>query len=125
MNLYILFLISLPEAFLNAIIILLFAGVKEKLKFNKNNLIRFIICICSLLVLTNFVRPIARNVIENIFISSIAYILVFTLVYRLKLIHAALSVAFTILMFSAIENSYYPFIIAYISDGIESFCQTL
>lgn len=121
MNLYILFLVSLPEAFFNAIIILLFAGAKERLKFNRGNIIRFTICLVSMLALTNFVRPIARNVIENVLISSVIYIFIFALIYKLKLAHAALSVAFTVLLFSTIENSYYPFIIVYICKGIENY----
>lgn len=121
MNFYILFLVSLPEAFLNEIIILLFAGAKERLTLNKDNVVRFIICLVSMLALTSFIRPVVHNVIENILASSIIYIFVFALIYRLRLVHAALSVIFAILLFSTIENSYLPFIVAYVYKGIENF----
>lgn len=123
MNLYILFCISLPEAFLNGIIILLFAGAKEKLKPTKINILKFITFIALSLALTSLVRPLARNVIENILISSVVYIFIIAIIFRLKLIHAALSVLFTILLFSTVENSYYPFIVAYISKGMENYMQ--
>lgn len=123
MNFYILPFISLPEAILNAIIILLFAGAKNKLKINKLNVIRFIICLILLLTSTYLIRPLARSVIENIFLNSIAYIIILTIIYRLKFSHAALSVLFTILLFATIENLYFPFIVAYISESIEAFQQ--
>lgn len=121
MNLYILFFISLPEAFLNLIIFLLFAGAKNKLKINKSNMVRFVISLVAMLVATNVIRPLAQTVVVSIILHSLTYILIVMLVYRLELGHAALSVVFAMLLFSTIENSYYPFIIAYISKGIENY----
>lgn len=121
MNLYILFLISLPEAFLNAIIFLLFAGAKNKLKINKVNIISFTISISAMLVSSTIIRPIAQNVIENIILHILAYIIIFSLVYRLNFSYTALGVVLTMLLVSTISNSYFPFIIAYVSKGISNF----
>jgi len=121
MNSYILFFISLPEAFLNLVIFLLFAGAKEYLKVNRPNVIRFAISLAAMLVLTYIINPYISNAIVKMLIHCIVYIMIIMLTYRMKLSFAALSVLFTLLMFSAIENSYFPFVIAYISKGIENF----
>lgn len=121
MNLYILFFVSLPEAFLNLIIFLLFAGTKSNLKVNRSNVIRFTISLIAMLVATSIIRPLAQNVVENVIAHCIAYIIIISLLYKLRLWHSAISVVFTMLLFSTIENSYYPFIIAYISGGIDNF----
>lgn len=122
MNLYILFLVSLPEAFLNLIIFLLFAGAKNYLTINRANVIRFAVTLVVMLTATYIIRPHIPNIaIISIFAHSFIYIVLITLVYRLKVIHALLSVIFTALLYSMIENLSVPFIITYISKGIEDF----
>ncbi|OGO82409.1 MAG: hypothetical protein A2Y21_07740 [Clostridiales bacterium GWC2_40_7] len=122
MNLYILFLVSLPEAFLNLIIILIFAGQKEKLKINRQNVIRFIVSLVAMLTASYIIRPLIPNIpVINIILHSLAYIIILTIVYRLKLIYSILSILFAELLMTTFENMYVPFIIAYISKGIENF----
>ncbi len=123
MNLYILFLISLPEAVLNAAIILLISGQKHRLKPIKKNIIKFAISIAAMLMATLIVRPIAQNVIQNVLMHTATYVLIFAFVYRLNLGNAALSTFLTILLTSTINNAYVPFIITYISGGMENFSQ--
>lgn len=121
MNMYILFLISLPEAVLNAAIILLISGQKHRLKPIRKNVIKFAITIAAMLSASLIIRPIAQNVIQNVLMHTACYVLIFALVYRLNLGKAALSTFLTILFTSTISNCYYPFIIAYISHGMENF----
>ena len=121
MNLYILIIVSLPEAFFNLIIFLLIAGAKDKLKINKPNVIRFAASLVTMLAASSIIRPVAPNVVVNVVSHCLVYIVIIMLIYRLKLRYASLSVVFTMLMFSSIENLYYPFIIAYISKGTENY----
>lgn len=121
MNLYILLLISLPEAFLNIILILLFAGKKEKLKLDKNNIMRFTIALVSMLLVSNFIRPIVPNVVINMLLHVIAYIVILKLVYNIDLKYITLGVLFMVLVLSSVENLYIPYIITYVSKGIENF----
>lgn len=121
MNSYILLLVSLPEAILNIVIILLFAGKREKLKLNKHNLISFIISIVAILLVSNFLRPLAPNVMVNVLIHFLSYVAVSIIIYKIKLTYTILSVSFMYLIYSTIENSYLPFIITYVCNGIENF----
>ncbi len=123
MNLYILFVISLPEAVLNAIIIILFAGAKSKLQINKSNILRFTVSIIAMLAATTIIRPLAQNVIENVLMHTVAYMILFVLIYRLKLGYAALSTILTMLLESTINNIFVPFVIAYISGGPKNFSE--
>lgn len=117
MNVYILLLVSLPEAFLSLIQFLLFAGKKDKLKINKPNIIRFVISIVLMLGASNYIRPAAPNVAMNMALHITAYVVIITLIYRLNVPYAILGVAFTMLIYSSIENAYLPYIVAYISKG--------
>ncbi len=121
MNFYILFLVSLPEAILNIVIILLFAGKKEKLNLNKPNLINFAVSLVAIMLVSNFLRPLAPNVMVNVLIHFLSYIVISFIIYKIKLTYSILSVSFMYLIYSTIENSYLPFIITYVCKGIENF----
>ncbi|MDF2988563.1 MAG: hypothetical protein K0R50_4073 [Eubacterium sp.] len=121
MNLYILFSVSLPLAILDLIQFLLFAGKKDRLKINKPNVIRFVISIVLMLLATNFIRPVAPNVAVNLALHIAVYVIILILVYRITIQYAVLSVAFTMLIYSTIENAYVPYIVAYISKGWDNF----
>lgn len=125
MNATILIFVSLPEAFLNLMIILLFAGARGRLKINKPNGIRFIIALALMLTASWFIRPIALNVVMNMTLHIIAYVLIITLIYWENVVKIAFSVALTLLIYSAVENSYIPLIIAYVSKGIDSFFKNI
>ncbi len=123
MNLYILFLVSLPEAFLNLIIFLLFAGEKKYLTINRSNVIRFTVTLVVMLTATYVIRPLIPNIVVISIIShAIVYIFIITLVYKIKLIYSVLSVLFTALLFSTIENIFYPFVVAY-TGGLENYSE--
>lgn len=121
MNIYILFLVSLPEAFLSLIQFLLFAGEKDKLKINKPNIIRFIISLVLMLVASNYIRPISPIVAVNMVLHIVAYVIILILVYKIKIPYAILGIAFTMMIYSTIENAYVPYIVAYISKGWDNF----
>lgn len=121
MNLYILLLVSLPEAFLSLIQFLLFVGEKDKLKVNKPNIIRFAVSIILMLIATNFIRPIAPNVAVNMALHVVAYIIILILIYRINIRYATLGVSFSMLVYSTVENAYVPYIVAYISKGWDNF----
>jgi hypothetical protein len=121
MNIYILFLVSLPEAFLSLIQFLLFSGEKDKLKINKSNIIRFVISLVLMLVASNYIRPVSPNVAVNMALHIIAYVIILILVYRINIPYAVLCVAFTMMIYSTVENAYIPYIIAYISKGWDNF----
>ncbi|RCX13775.1 hypothetical protein DFR58_1163 [Anaerobacterium chartisolvens] len=121
MNIYMLFFLSLPEAVLNLIIMLLFAGSKGRLKINKANILRFTISIVLMLTASWFIRPASPNIITSVILHQIAYVLIILVVYRLKFTYILLAVSFTYLASSTMENAYTPYIITYICNGIESF----
>jgi hypothetical protein len=116
-----LFLVSLPEAFLSLILFLLFAGEKEKLKFNVSNIIRFIGSLVLMLLASEFIRPKAPNVIVNMALHLLAYIIIILVVYRIKLSYAILSVGFAMLIYATAENAYVPYIVAYVYKGMDNF----
>ncbi len=121
MNIYMLFLLSLPEAVLNLIIMLLFAGAKGRLKINKANILYFTISIVLMLAASWIIRPLSPNVIASVMLHQIAYVLIILAVYRLKFAYALLAVSFTYLASSTMENAYTPYIITYVCNGIENF----
>lgn len=121
MNIYILMLVSLPEAFLNLMLFLLFSGNKDKLKVNKQNVIRFIAALILMLVATNFIRPAAPNVAVNIVLHMLAYLIIMLIIYRVNVRYALLSICFTVLIYTTVENAYASYIVVYISKGMENF----
>lgn len=123
MNLYILLTVSLPEAFFNLIIILLFAGEKDRLKINKSNIIRFSISLTGMLVASCIIRPLVPNVVVNTALHTLSYILILTIMYKMNLFNTLFSIIFALLIFSTVENLYLPFIIAYVAKGMESFAR--
>ncbi len=120
MNIYILMLVSLPEAFLNLILFLLFSGNKDRLKVNKPNVIRFIATLVLMLVATNFIRPAAPNVAVNMVLHILAYFVIILIIYRINIRYALLGICFTMLIYSTVENAYVPYIMIY-TKGIAKF----
>ncbi len=121
MNTFMLLLVSLPEAFLNLMLILLFAGQKNCLKLKQQNIIKFCITLVLMLVSTWFIRPLAPNIVVNTLCTTVAYIVIFLIVYRLNVGIIALSVTSILLYILAIENTYIPFVIAYHAKNLTEF----
>ncbi|ACL75319.1 hypothetical protein [Ruminiclostridium cellulolyticum] len=121
MNLYILFLVSLPESFLNLIIALLITTRKEDLKVNKRNVIKFSTTILLMLLSTWIIRPISPNIITSVTLHTIAYSLIFMLVYKMKLIYALFGISFFLLIITTTEILYAPYVITYIFKGMANF----
>ncbi len=121
MNLYILFLVSLPEAFLNLIIALLITGRKENLKINKHNVIRFITALSLMLLSSYVIRPISPNVITSVTLHVIAYTVLLMLVYRMKPIYALFGTAFIFMIMTTAEVIYTPYVITYGFKGMANF----
>ncbi len=121
MNLYILLLVSLPEAFLNLIIALLITGKKENLKINSRNILKFATAIILMLTASWIIRPISPNIMVSITIHTIAYSLIFILVYRMKPIYALFGTSFFLLIITTTEILYTPYIITYAFKGMANF----
>jgi hypothetical protein len=121
MNPFILIFISLPEAFLNIFIILLFAGEKCRLKLSKPNIIRFLSALSLMLLASCIIRPLVPNFIFNAFFHVLAYTLIIKTVYKINFGTTILSVLLLALFFATVENSYYPLVITYVSDGLNKF----
>ncbi len=121
MNLYILLLVSLPEAFLNLMIALLITGRKENLKINSQNILKFVAAIFLMLTSSCFIRPASPNIITSVSLHIIAYSLILIIVYRMKPVYALFGTAFFFLIMSAIEVLYVPFIITYGFKGMTNF----
>lgn len=121
MNLYILFFVSLPEAFLNLIIILLIAGEKDRLKINNSNVIRFVVTLILMLAASWFIRPIASNFVISISLHIIAYTLIMFLIYRMNIMYALLGISFALMLIVTTEVLYFPYIITYVHHGMENF----
>ncbi len=120
-NLYILLLVSLPLAVLDLAQFLLFAGSKNRLMINRPNVIRYAAAVFLMLMASLILRSISPNVPINMLLHIIAYIVILLLVYRIKFQYAVLGVAFTMLIYSTIDNITSPFLITYISSGWENF----
>jgi hypothetical protein len=121
MNLYILFFVSLPEAFFNEIVILIFAGAKDKLKVNKPNILRFAASMVLVLTASWLIRPIAPNVVVNMALHIVAYVLINTLIYRLNIKYSIMSVAFALLCYITINITFIPYIVKFIYGGMKGF----
>jgi hypothetical protein len=121
MNLYILFLVSLPEAFLNLIIALLITGRKENLKINKHNVVRFLAALSLMLLSSCIIRPISPNIITSIALHTIAYTFILMLVYRMKPVYALLGTAFFLMIITTTEVLYTPYVITYGFQGMGNF----
>lgn len=121
LNLDILTFVSLPEAFLNLIIILLLAGLKDSLSLIKLNVLRFIFSLVFMLVATSLIRPIAPNVAVSFIAHSFVYSIIITVVYRIDIRKAFYSVTLLSFFFATFENIFYPYIVAYCFGGIENY----
>lgn len=121
MNLYILFLVSLPEAFLNLIIALLITGHKDKLKLNRNNAVSFLATLFIMLLCSCIIRPISPNILTNVVLHVIAYSLILMLVYKMKLLYALFGTAFFLLILTGSEVIYTPYVISYVFKGMANF----
>ncbi len=121
MNFSILVLVSLPEAFLNLILILLAAERKNRLKISKSNIMRFFISLTLMLTASWFLRPLAPDPAFNILFHIIAYVMIITVVYRINLGTVFLSVIIISILMITIENAYIPFIIAYKIKNLTTF----
>lgn len=120
-NTFMLLFISLPEAFLNLILILLFAGQKNRLSINQQNIMKFSITLLLMLVSTWFIRSLSPNVAVNALCTTAAYIVILLIVYRINVGITALSVTTIFLYIVAIENTYIPFIITYHAKNLTEF----
>lgn len=121
MNLYILLLVSLPEAFLNLTIALLITGYRKNLEINKQNIFKFTISLALMLCSSCVIRPVSPNVLISVTLHAIAYTLIFILVYRMKPIYALFGTSFFLLIMSAIEVLYTPYVITYVFKGMANF----
>ncbi len=121
MNLYILLLVSLPEAFLNLIIALLIAGKKENLKINSRNILKFATAIILMLTSSWVIRPISPNIVTSVTLHVIAYSLIFIVLYRMKPTYALLGTSFFMLLLTVIEVLYMPYVITYAFKGMVNY----
>jgi hypothetical protein len=121
MNLYILFLVSLPEAFLNLTIALLITGHRKNLKIDKQNIFKFIISLILMLFSSWIIRPVTSNVLTSGALLAIAYSLIFMIVYRMKPAYALFGTSFFLLIMAATEVLYTPYVVTYVFKGMASF----
>ncbi|ACL77090.1 hypothetical protein [Ruminiclostridium cellulolyticum] len=121
MNLYILLLVSLPEAFLNLIIALLITGRKENLKINTQNILKFTAAIVLMLTSSWVIRPISPNILTSISLHTVAYSLIYMIVYRLKPIYALFGSSFFLLIITTTDMLYISYVITYIFKGMVNF----
>lgn len=121
MNLYILLLVSLPEALLNLIMALLITGRKENLKLSKHNAVRFLASLFLMLFSTNIIRPVSSNILINVTLHVLAYTLILMFVYRMKLVYALFGIAFFFMIITTTEVLYTPYVINYVFKGMKNF----
>ena len=121
MDLKILIFLSFPEAIFNLMIMLLVAEEKGRLKFSKSNLIRYFSALILMLTASYFLRPLATNFAVNALYHCIAYTLILMLVYRINLFKGLYSTTIFYLLYASIELSYLPFIVVYITKGMDNF----
>ncbi len=124
MSLIKLLVVWTPEAVLNLIIVLLIAGLKDKLKLKRNgNLIRFLTAVACMVLSSVFILPLIPyfNIVINFLIHIIIYTAIILCVYRVSLYKAFISVLLMGFTFASFENVIYPFLIAYISGGFENY----
>ncbi len=123
MSLIKLLVVWTPEVALNIVIILLVVGLKDQLKFkNIGNLIKFLSSVACLdaasIVLDRFV---SFNVIVNIIYHAVIYFAVIVLIYKVDFRKAFIGIILMYFTFLTLENTYYPFLVSYVSGGIEQY----
>ncbi len=121
MNLYILLLVSLPEAFLNLIIALLITGRKENLKINSQNIFKFATAIILMLTSSCIIRPASPNIITSLTLHIIAYTIIFIIVYRMTPVYALFGTSFFLLIITTTDILYISYVITYIFKGMANF----
>lgn len=126
------FAVWTPEAILNLIIVLLIAGMKDRLKLNKvENLIRFASTVTCMVLSSVFVWPLIDNYFNNISIvvSFLAHMFIYTLIiftiYRISINKVFISVLLMGFTVTTFENSFFPFLVGYISGGYENYSNNL
>jgi hypothetical protein len=122
------FVVWTPEAILNLIIVLLIAGLKDKLKLNKlENLIRFASVVVCMVLSSVFIVPLVNkvfpdtNIVISFLLHTVAYAIIFFAIYTVDFQKAFLSVLLMGFTFATLENIYYPFLVAYVSHGYQSY----
>lgn len=124
MTIFTLLAVSLPEAFLNLVIVILIAGMRDCLKLGKRNTIRFLIALMFMVLSSAVIRPLISNIVPNIVLSflihTLIYAVVIAIIYQMDFRKAFLSVLLMGFTFVTLEDAYVPFIIVYISKGIEN-----
>ena len=126
------FAVWTPEAILNLIIVLLIAGMKDRLKLNKvENLIRFASTVTCMVLSSVFVWPLIDKYFNNIsivvsfIIHAIAYAIIFLIIYQVNIRTALTSVLLMLFTLGTLENTYFPFLVAYVSGGYEHYVNSI
>ncbi|MDP4094116.1 MAG: hypothetical protein Q8920_12225 [Bacillota bacterium] len=118
-------IISLPEAFLNLIIVMLIAGSRELLRFNKGNAIRFFFSLGFMVLSSAVIRPLISEIVQNMILSflihTFIYAIVIAIIYRMNFRKSFLSVLLMGFTFMTLENVYIPFLVVYVFKGQENF----
>ncbi len=112
-----------PEVALNIVIILLIVGLKDQLKFkNVGNLIKFLSSVVCLDASSIVLDKIATfNVVVNIIYHAVIYFVVIVLIYKVDFRKTIVSVILMYFTFLTLENTYYPFLVSYVSGGINNY----
>ena len=121
MDLFMLIFLSVPEYILSVPLMLLLSGKKEKLKFTIGNAIQFFITIALMLTASWIIRPLVSDTFQSVAYSTLAYTVIFLVVYRIRLDKTVLGVAWTVLYLITLENTFIPFVITYMCKGIPNF----
>lgn len=119
MNWSILFFGSLPETFLNLVIILLLAGNRERLKINLSNFAGFISALGLMLVTSWFIRPLVPNVAVSFVLHMIIYAVIMLLIYKVNIVKAFFCTSILALLLSTMENLYIPYVITYVCGSLD------
>lgn len=121
MNIYILLLVSLPEAFLNLIIALIITGRKENLELERYNITKFLSSLFLMLIASWVIRPLSPNVITSITLHVIAYSLILIIIYGMKPVYALFGTSFFLMIITTTEVLYTPYVITYVFNGMANF----
>ncbi|RCX17933.1 hypothetical protein DFR58_106101 [Anaerobacterium chartisolvens] len=120
-NLFMVVFLSIPEFFLSIVLMLIISGNKERLKPDVENASKLIIAIGLMVVATCILRPLSSNVVVSVIVHAIAYVGALKAIYKMNANAAVLSVTLTLLYTFTLENTFMPFVITYLCEGITNF----
>ncbi|MCX7748258.1 MAG: hypothetical protein N2645_15430 [Clostridia bacterium] len=124
-GLMMLLILSLPEAIINLIMIITVSEKSDVLQLNIKNTIRFVITIALMLTATCILKPLSNTVLLSYLVNIFSYTIIICIMYRINIGILLFCSSVVVLLVSTLENIFIPFVITYVTHGVEAYFNNL